>query len=237
MKKLIPAICMLLVAASLLGTSTYAWFSMNTTVTATGMQVSAKSDSLFLEISGANDSGNYGVTGTSNVNAQLLPVSHETWSTKADITKFDLNSDSTNDNWYFQYSDKTDDPDSILTAKSYITAFDGYVASTTFSVQLDSTSGQTTAYDLIVSDITIPANKGIHVVIVGADGYKEYSATAAGISYEAGNVLSNTVTTTPQDITVYIWFDGNDANVYSDNVTQLTGAVSFKLQVFTTDHS
>ena len=40
-KKLIPALCMLLVAAMLMGTSTYAWFSMNTQVTATGMQVKA----------------------------------------------------------------------------------------------------------------------------------------------------------------------------------------------------
>ena len=50
MKKLIPALCMLLIAAAMLGTSTYAWFSMNTTVTATGMQVKAKSDAKFLQI-------------------------------------------------------------------------------------------------------------------------------------------------------------------------------------------
>ena len=41
MKKLIPALCLLLVSAILMGTSTYAWFSMNTQVTATGMQVKA----------------------------------------------------------------------------------------------------------------------------------------------------------------------------------------------------
>lgn len=41
MKKLIPALCLLLVSAVLMGTSTYAWFSMNTQVTATGMQVQA----------------------------------------------------------------------------------------------------------------------------------------------------------------------------------------------------
>ena len=41
MKKIIPSICMLLVTAVLMGTSTYAWFSMNKTVTATGMKVSA----------------------------------------------------------------------------------------------------------------------------------------------------------------------------------------------------
>lgn len=39
MRKLIPAICMLLIAASMLGASTYAWFSMNTKVTVTGMEV------------------------------------------------------------------------------------------------------------------------------------------------------------------------------------------------------
>ena len=41
MKKLIPALAMLLVSAILLGTSTYAWFSMNTTVQATNMQIKA----------------------------------------------------------------------------------------------------------------------------------------------------------------------------------------------------
>lgn len=44
MKKLIPALCMLLVAACLMGTSTYAWFSANKQVSATGMKVKAASD-------------------------------------------------------------------------------------------------------------------------------------------------------------------------------------------------
>ena len=43
MKKLIPALCMLLVAACLMGTSTYAWFSAGTTVEATGMKIKAQS--------------------------------------------------------------------------------------------------------------------------------------------------------------------------------------------------
>ena len=45
MKKIIPSICMLLVTAVLMGTSTYAWFSMNREVKATGMQVSAVTSS------------------------------------------------------------------------------------------------------------------------------------------------------------------------------------------------
>ena len=43
MKKLIPALCMLLVAACLMGTSTYAWFAAGTTVEATGMAIEATS--------------------------------------------------------------------------------------------------------------------------------------------------------------------------------------------------
>ena len=38
MKKLIPAICLLLVSAVMLGTSTFAWFSMNATVAVTGKE-------------------------------------------------------------------------------------------------------------------------------------------------------------------------------------------------------
>ena len=57
MKKLIPALCLLLVAAALMGTSTFAWFSMNKQVTATGMQVKAKSNATYLLIGDATDVG------------------------------------------------------------------------------------------------------------------------------------------------------------------------------------
>jgi len=41
-KKLIPAIALLLISAVLMSTASYAWFSMNTKVTVTGMQVKTK---------------------------------------------------------------------------------------------------------------------------------------------------------------------------------------------------
>lgn len=49
-KKLIPALCMLLVSAVMLGTTTFAWFSMNNKVVAENMQVVAKSDNTYLLI-------------------------------------------------------------------------------------------------------------------------------------------------------------------------------------------
>ena len=40
-RKLLPALSMLLISALLMGSSTFAWFSMNTNVTVSGMQMSA----------------------------------------------------------------------------------------------------------------------------------------------------------------------------------------------------
>ncbi|MCQ2801676.1 MAG: hypothetical protein MJ222_03415 [Bacilli bacterium] len=82
MKKLIPAIGMTLLGAALLGTSTYAWFSANKTVTATGMNLQAKADSSLL-ISNAVD-GTYSNTvllenDVASANTYLNPV-EETFS-------------------------------------------------------------------------------------------------------------------------------------------------------------
>ncbi len=59
-KKLIPAICMLLVSAIILGGSTFAWFSMNDKVTATGMSVTAKTNTKFLVIAQSAATGDLG---------------------------------------------------------------------------------------------------------------------------------------------------------------------------------
>lgn len=49
-KKLIPAIGMLVLSAVMLATSSFAWFSMNSQVTASGMSVTAKADQIYLQI-------------------------------------------------------------------------------------------------------------------------------------------------------------------------------------------
>ena len=58
MKKLIPALALLLVSAVLLATSSFAWFSMNTTVTVTGMSVTTRVDSNLLIADGAKANAN-----------------------------------------------------------------------------------------------------------------------------------------------------------------------------------
>ncbi len=58
-KRLLFAVCLLIVSATLLGTASYAWFSMNTEVNVDGIRVEAYSDSLFLEISKTKDAPAY----------------------------------------------------------------------------------------------------------------------------------------------------------------------------------
>ena len=53
-RKLTLAICLLLISATLLGTASFAWFSMNTSVDVDGIEVEAYSDALFLQISNNN---------------------------------------------------------------------------------------------------------------------------------------------------------------------------------------
>lgn len=75
MKKLIPAICMTLVAAAMFATSTFAWFSMNTQVQATGMNVKATASKNLL-IS-ATENGTYATSAASSYATvtTLLPTS------------------------------------------------------------------------------------------------------------------------------------------------------------------
>ena len=60
-RKLLPALSMLLISALLMGSSTFAWFSMNTTVSATGMKATAVAPSSLL-ISVTNSTTGFGST-------------------------------------------------------------------------------------------------------------------------------------------------------------------------------
>ncbi len=75
-RKLIPAVAMLVVSATMMSTASFAWFSMNRTVTATGMQATAVSP-INLLIKGADDT-DFATSATvtsSNPTLPLTPMS------------------------------------------------------------------------------------------------------------------------------------------------------------------
>ena len=82
-RKLIPAFAMLLIAAVMMSTATFAWFTTNGTVGATGITVNAKANNTYLII---NDTGSFtetaetlpdlrNITLTTNNTGNLYPVS------------------------------------------------------------------------------------------------------------------------------------------------------------------
>lgn len=73
-KKLISALGMFMLSAAMLGTSTYAWFTMNKKVTVNGMEVRTKVSSNLL-IAETNAEANYGDSLTQSRKALLEPVS------------------------------------------------------------------------------------------------------------------------------------------------------------------
>ena len=79
MKKFTTKLLMSIIAVAFafvaLGTSTYAWFSMNTTVSATGMEVGAKSNSTYLLISKTNNTA-AGIQGE-NITTVSVAVDNE----------------------------------------------------------------------------------------------------------------------------------------------------------------
>ena len=221
MKKLIPALCMLLVAAALLGTSTYAWFSMNTEVEATGMSVKAASDAASLVI--ANTAGG---TFAADVEADeaittIKPAAHDTFANVGDV--------STPAKWYYGYSDNPTDHTLVDATKTALTSIDGYLATFTFFVKVaPSADGQTpnNQFNLKLKTVAFSnQTAGMKAIFVGPNGYEEVGPTGSVV----GTVLASTVTTAEVPITVYLYIDGNNTNVTTDNLANLTGNVGFTL--------
>lgn len=71
-KKLIPAFCAMLVSAAMLGTSTYAWFSVNKEVTATDMSVTARANTQYFVVKGSLTDGAFSSdSGADNISVNL----------------------------------------------------------------------------------------------------------------------------------------------------------------------
>ncbi len=218
-RKIIPALAMLLVSAIMMSTASFAWFSMSTEVTASGMSVTAKSDAVALVISATNTTPGTGSTEeTTAVSGTLLPVAHETFATKTDAD--------TVDKWYTKYADAPTASTSSTSATT-ISDMSGYVVQKTVYISMATGSNDTT--DLKVKSVTITAAAGtatvidpVRVAIATAEGYVEYKST--GI-VGADDVLAANVTDDAYiAVTIYVYYDGNDAAVFTNNSANLAGA-------------
>ena len=226
-KKLVPAICMLLVSAVLMGTSTFAWFSMNTSVTAKGMSVQASTDNAYLIIKEGTTLSGSEKEATGTMNATLKPVSVMTGVTLSSANIETVTS------WGTGTSTDPNDANttSTLTALSTgTTLLNTYVAKQSFMVGIVANSG-TVANDLRLDSLTISnANAGITVVVVcGTNLYSHNANVTTGGTEKLADKTA--VTTTGVQVDVYVYIDGKNANVKTANAVNLTGTVELVFSI------
>ncbi len=256
MKKLIPAICMTLIAAVMLASSTFAWFSMNTSVTANGMQVAAKSDNTYLLISsdkktaaeiqdqnkitvdldvGSSEAKVYPCApAISDTEVGYLTTSGNTVGganiTTAGVKVESMATASAFTNWYTATAETSGASGMKDGTAIQLTAFTGYVIRRT--VYLTVAKGAKDANNLKVTPTITGTGKDLtaaHVIVATSDGgFANLTSTNNGT--KVGIQGSNTPLTESTVLTVeiYIYIDGNDTNIFTNNIADLTG-VTIKL--------
>lgn len=234
-KQLLAAVAMVLVAAVALGSSTYAWFANNNKVTATDMQVTAMSNQSFLLISSTKTTAteiqaeNKTTTAltVSDAEAKLFPAAHATISKTSDAAI-------DQDNWYTAFSA---DPAQVAmdsSTKTTLTAYTNYVIhkQVWITVAKNSTPVENLKVKATIANKASGDITQAKVLVTSATAAAEMSSASA----EPATVLTNTQisdsTVVPLDI--YIFIDGNDSAVYTNNYDHLdTATISLEFSATT----
>lgn len=225
--QLLAAIAMVLVASIALGSSTYAWFASNTKVDATGMQVTAQSTQAFLLISNekstateiqAENKTSVLLTVTDE-DAKLMPAAHETI-TKAAEAAVDQNK------WYTGFSADPTKVEMNTGTKQTLTAFTGYVIHKQVWVTVAKNS--TPVKDLSVSATIGSKSTGTitqaKVLVASSDAAAELSSATTAPTTKLTGATTTITDTTVVALDIYIYIDGNDSAVYTNNFNSLDTA-------------
>ncbi len=233
-RKLIPAFAMLLISAVLMSTASFAWFSMNRDVTANDISVSANTDSTYLLIAttltGENDAeklasirtgGQTDVT-FSDPAVALKPSAHNALGTQnGEISK--TSDANTLTNWFTKNAAAPGASAADSSAAQPLSAFDGYVIRKTFYIAV--AAGSKAGSNLLVSaTFEAPAsgkdNSAVTVLVTSPSAAVELSSTSTSSS-------TALVSSVPVDgyvtIDVYIYYDGENSAVYTNNADNLAG--------------
>ena len=230
MKKLFISIFTCVFALFALGTSTFAWFSMNNEVTADGMSITIKSGASFLLIAPGtiNDADDIqtlnAVSATAPVDtasASLYPVAHDAIANTSDANTWSK--------WYYQYMNdptvsmpREGNAHDQLTEKHSISSSDNYVLVNTFSLTI--ADGGNEMDEILVACHIVPGTGGaeaVKVLVTTENAAVEFSGQ--GGSDTTTNLLGSTPlsATTTLVVSVYIYWDGQDADVHTNGIPSL----------------
>lgn len=285
MMKLVPAFIMLLVSAILVSTASYAWFSMNTQVKATGMQIQAKSEGGIVISNESGSDWNSSATASHNSVAYLIPVSTSdvaTWfhnksddanSAKANQAADTYTTVSSDAKWKnvsgVQFIDidnddvlDTEENAYFLLNKFYIKSSAEAINPATLKINKVTATGASTSANLDASlrvAIKIGNSVYIYAPVTGATlSYNVAHDTAVTATASSGSGIVNTTatgvanipdntatiagdnTTTPVipkavEASVYIYFEGEDLNCKSANITTTLDTLQVEIVFGTTD--
>lgn len=223
-RQLIAAIAMVLVATIAMGSSTYAWFASNTKVEATGMNVTAMSDDAFLLISSTNTTATAIQTENKTTTDLAMTAADGKVYPAAHVTVANTTAASTVGNWFTGYSD---DPSKVTmdeSTKANLTSFDNYVIHKTLYMTVAKNSAA--VKDIKVSAaVTAADGKTItqaKVLVTSATASTELSSatTSSATVLSNGNLTDASVLV----VDVFIYIDGNDSAVYTNNFENLDQA-------------
>lgn len=225
-KQLMAAIAMVLVAAVALGSSTFAWFVTNNTVTAQTTSIKAQSNAAFMSIVYDNGEGD-AETAVGSQQTQSLE-----WSQITGVALYPATVQKKDGNPFFVtgYGTATDNgtlkgsyidvgvADKAVTDKYAIGAENNYKISSAgvnlSNLVIDSVAVTTGSDKLLAS--------AVRVLVVGPDNWQVWKASEKVLEGTTDASLAATVTR-DQDtsISVYVFYDGDDTNVKTVNLKQL----------------
>lgn len=239
-RKLLPAVVMLLVSAIMLTTASYAWFASNADVTASDMHVKVKANTQFLQISKTAGSG-YGdavrLENTLGDGSGFIELIHADFTSPTDPSTL---------KWYLGYSDSEASAGTTYGEEFALTDENRaqYVLLNKVYVQMSDTStAHLTNLRLDTSAITVKNKdnggvlenelyKALRILVVatevgedtvlGAQIYDAGTQAVTSVNSTSGNYFIPTVELdTEYEVSIYLFFDGEDEVAFTNNVTGL----------------
>ena len=207
MKKLIPSFAMLLITAILLTTSTYAWFSMNTRVSATNMQVKAVAEQGIL----INEIATYNSTSWDNA------------ATTNQTQGIHLHATSTANtvNWYVAHSKESNDSASATANTPNPKLVDGYHAL--------GTAPYTTAIETVQAAVAgTSAKQEVTYVDTGSSGYSDGEGYYVKYTYylkSSSDAITTSLSSGGQNLQISAEVTANDGNTLAVDAALRVGVV------------
>lgn len=241
MKKLIPALCLLLASAAMLGTASYAWFSMNQIVQATGMKVSVNAEAGIVIADATTKE--YGAMASASNNSvySLYPTSTK------DCVNWTHNT-SSNPSSVYTGAAYEDLSASDISGNDYIAKYRFYIRSsgaetlTTTSLDIKSVALTNSVDQNLTKALRVGIVFGGNTYIYApVDGYTttyKYKNTGDNVTVYSGNTVNKntSVTSIPGNtadgiqVDIMIWYEGEDAACISDNIVTNLGTNALAIE-------